>query len=144
MAFPDSGPEAQLVTQVFGRSCLDHLGPRRRGDARRAKPGFGRAPPTCGPLMFVEVFGAPEEEEWAAPNFHLRQSLPRVIMDMLNIQATSKARVITTMNAVIDAHEAKRGVRPHRRQSKRGAAPRSGSRTTRPRPRWCTACWIAA
>ena len=61
------------------------------------------------------------------------------IMDMLIIPATSKAGVITPMKAIIDAHEAKRGVRPHRRQSKRGAAPRSGSRTTRPRPRWCIA-----
>ena len=62
--------------------------------------------------VFVEVFGAPEEEDWAAPNFHLRLSLPRVIMDMLNIPATSKARVITTMKAIIDAHEAKKEYDP--------------------------------
>ena len=62
--------------------------------------------------FFVEVFGAPEEEDWAAPNFHLRLSLPRVIMDMLNIPATSKARVITTMKAIIDAHEAKKEYDP--------------------------------
>ena len=62
--------------------------------------------------LFVEVFGAPEEEDWAAPNFHLRLSLPRVIMDMLNIPATSKARVITTMKAIIDAHEAKKEYDP--------------------------------
>ena len=62
--------------------------------------------------LFVEVFGAPKEEEWAAPNFHLRLSLPRVIMDMLNIPATSKARVITTMKAIIDAHEAKKEYDP--------------------------------
>ena len=62
--------------------------------------------------VFVEVFGAPEEEEWAAPNFHLRLSLPRVIMNMLNIPATSKARAITTLKAIIDAHEAKKEYGP--------------------------------
>jgi hypothetical protein len=44
----------------------------------------------------------------AAPDFHLRLSLPQVIMDMLNIPATSKAAVITTMEAISDAREAKK------------------------------------
>ena len=58
--------------------------------------------------LFVEVFGTPDEEDWAAPNFHLRLSLSRVIMDMLNIPATSKAAVITAMKAIADAHQAKK------------------------------------
>ena len=62
--------------------------------------------------LLVEVFGAPEEGDWAAPDFHLRLSLPRVIMDMLNIPATSKAGVITTMKAISDAHEAKKECGP--------------------------------
>ena len=62
--------------------------------------------------LFVEVFGAPDEEDWAAPNFHLRLSLPRVIMDMLNIPATSKAAVITAMKAIGDAHRAKKKYDP--------------------------------
>ena len=33
-------------------------------------------------------------------------------MDMLNIPATSKARVVTTMKAIIDAHEAKKEYDP--------------------------------
>jgi hypothetical protein len=56
--------------------------------------------------LFVEVFGAPKKEDWTAPNYHLRLSLPRVIMDMLIIPATSKAAVITTMEAISEAHEA--------------------------------------
>ena len=62
--------------------------------------------------IFFEIFGAPKEGDWAAPNSHLRLSLPRVIMDMLNIPATCKARVITTMKAIIDAHKAKREYDP--------------------------------
>ena len=57
--------------------------------------------------LFVEVCGAPDEEDWATPSFYLRLSLPRVIMDMLNIPATSKAAVITAMKAIGDAHKAK-------------------------------------
>jgi hypothetical protein len=62
--------------------------------------------------LFVLVFGAPKKEDWAAPNFHLRLSLPRVIMDMLNIPATSKAAVITTTEAISDAHKAKKEYDP--------------------------------
>jgi hypothetical protein len=62
--------------------------------------------------LFAEVFGAPKKKDWAAPNFHLRLSLPRVVMDMLHIPATSTAVVITTMEAISDAHEAKKGLRP--------------------------------
>jgi len=59
-----------------------------------------------------------------APNSHLRLSLPRVIMGMLNISGTSKAGVITAMKAISDAHEAKSST-AHRRPSKRGAVSRS-------------------
>ena len=62
--------------------------------------------------LFVEVFGAPDEEDWAAPNFHLRLSLPRVIMDMLNIPATSKTAVIAAMKAIGDVHQAKKKYDP--------------------------------
>jgi hypothetical protein len=54
--------------------------------------------------LFAEVCGAPKGEDWAAPNFHLPLSLPRVIIDMLNIPSTSKAAVITTIEAISDAH----------------------------------------
>jgi hypothetical protein len=74
--------------------------------------------------FFAEVFGAPKEEDWAAPNFHLRLSLPRVIMDMLSLPATSKAAVITAMEAVSDAREAKQECNPPA-AIKAGAAPRS-------------------
>ena len=62
--------------------------------------------------MFVEVFGAPGEGDWAALGFYLRLSLPRVIVGMLNIPATSKAGVITTTKAINDAHEAKKEYGP--------------------------------
>jgi len=62
--------------------------------------------------LFVEAFGAPDEEDWAAPNVHLRLSLPRVIMDMLNIPGTSTAGVIMAMKAISDAHEAKKEYGP--------------------------------
>jgi hypothetical protein len=54
--------------------------------------------------LFAEAFGAPKEEDWAVPDFHLRLSLPWVIMDTLNNPATSKATVITTIEAISDAH----------------------------------------
>jgi len=54
--------------------------------------------------FLAEVFGAPKEGGWAAPNFHLRLSLLRVIMDMLGITATSKAAVIMAAEAISDAH----------------------------------------
>ena len=63
-------------------------------------------------FLFVEVFGAPKEGDWAAPDFYLRLSLPRVIVDMLDIPATSKAGVITTLKATSDAHEAKKEYDP--------------------------------
>jgi hypothetical protein len=62
--------------------------------------------------LFAEVFGAPKEEDWAAPNFHLRLSLPRVIIDMLSIPAPSKAAFITTTEAISDAREAKKEYGP--------------------------------
>jgi hypothetical protein len=62
--------------------------------------------------LFAEIFGAPKKEDWTAPNFHLRLSLPRVIMDMLNIPATSKAAVITAIEAISDAREAKKEYGP--------------------------------
>ena len=43
-----------------------------------------------------------------APNFHLRLSLPRVIMDMLIIPGTSKVGVVRAMKAISDAHETKK------------------------------------
>jgi len=48
----------------------------------------------------------------AAPNFHLRLTLPRVIMDILNIPGTSKAGAITAMKAISDVREAKKEYDP--------------------------------
>jgi hypothetical protein len=62
--------------------------------------------------LFAEVFGAPNEGDWAAPNFHLRLPLLRVIMDIINIPTTSKAADITTMEAISDAHEEKKEYGP--------------------------------
>ena len=45
-----------------------------------------------------------------APSFHLRLSLPWVIMDMLNIPATNKIGVIMNRKAISDAHEAKKSM----------------------------------
>ena len=55
--------------------------------------------------MFAGVFGSPTEAEWAAPNFHLRLGLPRVIMDMPDAPSNSKDAVITAMRAMGKAHE---------------------------------------
>jgi hypothetical protein len=41
--------------------------------------------------LFAEILGAPKKKDWAALKFHLRLSLPRVVMDMVNNPATSKA-----------------------------------------------------
>ena len=57
-------------------------------------------------FLSSEVFGSPKEPEWAAPNFHLRLSLPRIIMDMLDVPSNSKEAVITAMRAMSKAHEA--------------------------------------
>ena len=57
-------------------------------------------------FLSSEVLGSPKEPEWAAPNFHLRLSLPRIIMDMLDFPRNSKEAVITAMRAMSKAHEA--------------------------------------
>jgi hypothetical protein len=93
--------------------------------------------------LFVEVFGAPKKEDWTAPNFHLRLSLPAAVAaaghhGQFNIPATSKAAVITAMKAVSDAHEEKKEYGPSA-AIKAGRGAKSWSRTTFPRPRWCTA-----
>jgi len=56
--------------------------------------------------LFTEVFGSPTEAELAAPNSNLRLSLPRVIVGMLDAPSSSKDAAITTMKAMIKAHEA--------------------------------------
>ena len=62
--------------------------------------------------FLVEVFGAPEKEDWKTPNFHERISLPRVIMGMLDIPANSKEAAIAAMEAISDAHQAKKDYDP--------------------------------
>ena len=39
--------------------------------------------------LFVEVFGTPKEEDWAALDFHQRLLLPRVVIDMPTTPGTS-------------------------------------------------------
>ena len=56
--------------------------------------------------MSTGVFGSPTEAEWAALNFHLRLSLPRVIMDMPDVPSNSKDAVTTAMRAMSKAREA--------------------------------------
>ena len=41
-----------------------------------------------------------------APNFHQRLSLPRILMDMLDISNSGKEATITAMQAMSEAHEA--------------------------------------
>ena len=73
-------------------------GPLSLGSAKRRKFAIE--------YLFTEVFGSPTEAEWAAPNFHLRLSLPWIIMDMLDVSSNSKDAVITAMRAMSKAHEA--------------------------------------
>ena len=69
-------------------------------------PGSAKRRKFAVEYLFSEVFGSPKELEWAAPNFHLRLSLPRIIMDMLDVPSNSKEAVITAMRAMIKAQEA--------------------------------------
>ena len=69
-------------------------------------PGSAKRRKFAVQFLFSEVFGSPKELEWAAPNFHLRLSLPRIIMDMLDVPSNSKEAVITAMRAMIKAQEA--------------------------------------
>jgi len=80
----------------------------RDGEGQRdpLSPGSAKRRKFAIEYLFEEVFGSPKEAEWAAPNFHLRLSLPRVIMDMLDVPSSSKDAVITAMWAMSKAHEA--------------------------------------
>ena len=69
-------------------------------------PGSAKRRKFAVQFLFSEVFGSPKELEWAAPNFHLRLSLPRIIMDMLDVPSNGKEAVITAMRAMIKAQEA--------------------------------------
>ena len=69
------------------------------------KPGSAKRRKFAVQYLFTEVFGSPKEPEWAAPNFHLRLSLPRIIMDMLDVPSKSKEAVIIAMRAMSKAHE---------------------------------------
>ena len=97
-------PKHSLVSITWDRDDEGKRDPLSAGSAARRRHATH--------YLFVEVFGAPKKADLAAPNFDLRLSLPRVVMDMLNIPATSKAAVITTIEAISDAHEAKKGLRP--------------------------------
>ena len=68
-------------------------------------PGSAKRRKFAVQFLFSEVFGSPKELEWAAPNFHLRLSLPRIIMDMLDVPSKSKEAVIIAMRAMSKAHE---------------------------------------
>ena len=68
-------------------------------------PGSAKRRKFAVEYLFTEVFGSPKEPEWAAPNFHLRLSLPRIIMDMLDVPRKSKEAVIIAMRAMSKAHE---------------------------------------
>jgi hypothetical protein len=79
----------------------DDAGPRdplSAGSAKRRKYAIQ--------YLYDEVFGSPKEVEWAAPNFHQRLSLPRILMDMLDIPNSGKEATITAMQAMSEAHEA--------------------------------------
>jgi hypothetical protein len=97
-------PKQALVSITWDRDDEGKRDPLSAGSAARRRHATH--------YLFVEVFGAPKKADLAAPNFDLRLSLPRVVMDMLNIPATSKAAVITTMEAISDAHEAKKDYGP--------------------------------
>ena len=68
-------------------------------------PGSAKRRKFAIQFLYDEVFGSPKEAEWAAPNFHLRLSLPRILMDMLDIPNSGKEGVITAMRAMSEAHE---------------------------------------
>ena len=69
------------------------------GPRNPLSPGSAKRRKYTIEYLFTEVFGSPTEAELAAPNSNLRLSLPRVIMDMLDVPSNSK-------NAAIKAHEA--------------------------------------
>ena len=69
-------------------------------------PGSAKRRKHAVQYLFDEVFGSPNKVEWAVPDFHQRLSLPRIIMDMLDIPSNSKETVITGMRAMSEAHEA--------------------------------------
>ena len=97
--------EAVVVPQVV----LQNRGyPTDKGEGPRdpLSPGSARRQKIAIECLFTQLFGSPTEAEWAAPNFHLRLGLPRVIMGMLDVPSNSKDAVITAMRAMGKAHVA--------------------------------------
>ena len=70
------------------------------------EPGMSKARKFAIQFFLIEVFGAPEEEDWAPPNFHPTLSLPAVLLSLLDISSGSRASVLTAMRAIIAAHAA--------------------------------------
>ena len=56
--------------------------------------------------LYDEVFGSPKEAEWGAPELPPRLSLPRILMDMLDIPNSGKEATITAMQTMSEAHKA--------------------------------------
>ena len=96
--------EAVVVPQGVLQNGGD---PFDKGEGPRdlLSPGSAKRRTLSTEYLFTEVFGSPTEAEWAAPNFHLHLSPPRVIMDMLDVPSNSKDAVITAMRAMGKAHE---------------------------------------
>ena len=70
------------------------------------EPGMSKARKFAIQFFLIEVFCAPEEEDWAPPNFHPTLSLPAVLLSLLDISSGSRASVLTAMRAFIAAHAA--------------------------------------
>ena len=94
------------------------------GPRNPLSPGSAKRRKFTTEYLFTEVPGSPTEAEWAAPNFHLRLSLPRVIMGMLDVPNSSKDAVITAVRAMSKAHEVEGEYGPSR-GTKAGPARRS-------------------
>ena len=93
---------------VVPQGVLQHGGdPFDKGEGPRdpLSPGSAKRRKFAIEYLFT-VSGSPTEAEWAAPNSHLRLSLPRVIMDMLDAPSNSKDAAITGMRAMSKAREA--------------------------------------
>ena len=69
-------------------------------------PGMSKARKFAMQYFLIEKFGAPDEEDWDAPNFHRSLSLPAVMASLLDIPSGSSAEVSTAMRAIIAAHKA--------------------------------------
>ena len=90
-----TGAALSITWNLDGEGVRDPLSP---GSAKRRRFSIE--------YLFTEVFGSPTKAEWAAPNSHLRLSLPRVTMGTLDVPGNGRDSATTAMRAMSKDHEA--------------------------------------